>query len=66
MDGKRKILIVSSLDCIQVASRKKYGKGGGKARKAGCFSLIIRVPSLNYNLVNSRFFAPATYIVKVL
>jgi hypothetical protein len=30
MDGKRKILIVSFLDCIQVASRKKYGNGGGK------------------------------------
>jgi hypothetical protein len=43
MDGKRKIFIVSSLDCIQVASRKKYGNGGGKARKAGCFPLIIRV-----------------------
>jgi hypothetical protein len=37
MDGKRKILIVSSLDFIQVASRKKYGNGGGMARKAGCF-----------------------------
>jgi hypothetical protein len=40
MDGKRKILIVSSLDFIQ---GKKYGKGGGMARKAGCFPLIIRV-----------------------
>jgi hypothetical protein len=40
MDGKRKILIVSSLDCIQVASRKKYGKGGGKP---SCFPLIILI-----------------------
>jgi hypothetical protein len=37
MDGRRRTLVASFLDCIQVASREKYGNAGemhrGKAAK---------------------------------
>jgi hypothetical protein len=43
MDGKRRILIVSFLDCTQVSSRKKHGKAGRiqEASKEQRFLMVV-------------------------
>ena len=43
MDGKSRILIVSFLGRIQVASKKKHRKAGGKAFDIGICGVLFNV-----------------------